>query len=144
MFRTHRQNVASIPLYKLKTPSVLIACLITSVGPAKLVLLSCSRILTSSNGVTTTDSVAPARNPVAVARNCVFLREPFEVRTPDQYPLAPTVRVSYVQYDWESGAGLHLMARLGASSIRGGMIPLYSRDTLKLARPRVDHTPGYR
>lgn len=53
-------------------PDVLTVCLITSKGPLNVVFLSCSLILTSSNGVTTTDSVAPAKQPVAIARVWVF------------------------------------------------------------------------
>jgi hypothetical protein len=45
----------------------------TSNGPLNVELLSCSLIFTSSNGVTTTDSVAPAKQPVRMARDWVFV-----------------------------------------------------------------------
>lgn len=53
-------------------PDVLNEFLITSMGPAKVLFLSCSLILTSSKGVTTTDSEAPAAKPVAIASAWVF------------------------------------------------------------------------
>ena len=42
--------------------------------------------MTSSKGVTTTDSVAPAKHPVRIARDWVLLRWPEEVKRSPHHP----------------------------------------------------------
>lgn len=89
---TCRQNVASIPLYNPNGPSLASVFLITSLGLVYVLALSCNRILTNSNGVTTKDSVAPAAQPVIMARDWVMGVAPFEVNMLPQYELAATAR----------------------------------------------------
>jgi hypothetical protein len=58
----------------------------TSAGPLKVLDLSCRRILTSSNGVTITDSVAPAAAPVKMASIWVLGLCPLSVKYAPHHP----------------------------------------------------------
>lgn len=79
--------------------------LITSAGPLKVDDLSCRRILTSSKGVTTNDSVAPARKPVVMAIDCVVFFCPFSVSTDPQNPFPATRRSVDLFPDESRGKG---------------------------------------
>jgi hypothetical protein len=63
--------------------------------------------LTSSNGVTTTDSVAPAKHPVAMASICVFFFWPLLVKKAPHQPLAPTRRQRTGRRDEETRSWLY-------------------------------------
>lgn len=81
-------------MYNPNGPSLASVFLITSLGLVYVLALSCNRILTSSNGVTTKDSVAPAAQPVMMARDWVMGVAPFEVNMLPQYALAATAKGS--------------------------------------------------
>lgn len=83
--------ISALTPYTRKTyprgPEVLNEWRITSAGPLKVLDLSCRRILTSSKGVTTTDSVAPAAAPVKMANNCVLGLCPLSVKYAPHHPV---------------------------------------------------------
>lgn len=88
--------------------------------------------------MTTTDSVAPAKQPVRMAIACVFFRCPLLVKKAPQDPLAATAQTSaHIGNRMRTEGNIHLTARLGASSMRGGKMPLYKRLGLKL--PCCEH-----
>lgn len=84
------QKVASIPTYRPNGPDLANVFLITSRGPVNVEALSCNRILTSSNGVTRKDSVAPAAQPVRMEMDWVMGMVDFLVKTSPQKALAAT------------------------------------------------------